>query len=148
MAEKEQQKMKKSIVSSEDEEDAEKDISTSVTQIPTYASSSNTKGKGLITDDPAQENPLKRIKVHRDDFILEMIIEMLLRKMPMLTTTGSKPNGKETKGFLYKYHGNEGAVIVCVCHGHLFTPKEFVKHAGGGEVENPTRFIEFNIYPH
>ncbi|CAA6659883.1 unnamed protein product [Spirodela intermedia] len=62
--------------------------------------------------------------------------------MPCVSTTGKGPNGKTITGLLYRYTAAEVS-IVCVCHGSFFSPAEFVKHAGGTEMEaaNPLRHI-------
>ena len=64
-----------------------------------------------------------------------------LLKMPGVSTKGDGPNGKKTEGFLYAYKRGGEVKIVCICHGYFLTPTEFVKHAGGGDVENPLRLI-------
>ncbi|KAK1351819.1 hypothetical protein POM88_053960 [Heracleum sosnowskyi] len=63
-----------------------------------------------------------------------------LPQMPCVSTTGKGPNGKTITGFLYRYTKTE-VCIVCVCHGTSFSPAEFVKHAGGVDVEHPLRHI-------
>lgn len=63
-----------------------------------------------------------------------------LPPMPCVSTTGNGPNGKTITGFLYRYTKTE-VCIVCVCHGTSFSPAEFVKHAGGVDVEHPLRHI-------
>ncbi|WOG81142.1 hypothetical protein DCAR_0100287 [Daucus carota subsp. sativus] len=63
-----------------------------------------------------------------------------LPQMPCVSTTGNGPNGKTITGFLYRYTKTE-VCIVCVCHGTSFSPAEFVKHAGGVDVEHPLRHI-------
>ncbi|CAM8982943.1 unnamed protein product [Rhodiola kirilowii] len=63
-----------------------------------------------------------------------------LAKMPCVSTTGTGPEGKTVRGFLYRYTKEE-VCIVCVCHGCSFSPAKFVEHAGGRDVENPLRHI-------
>lgn len=63
-----------------------------------------------------------------------------LPPMPCVSTTGNGPNGRTITGFLYRYTKTE-VCIVCVCHGTSFSPAEFVKHAGGVDVEHPLRHI-------
>ncbi|KAI5660017.1 hypothetical protein M9H77_28810 [Catharanthus roseus] len=58
----------------------------------------------------------------------------LLKQLP--TKVSTEGNGKQTEGLLYKYGSNQDSVIVCMCHGCFFSPKEFVRHAGGGNVQN------------
>ncbi|CAD5176583.1 unnamed protein product [Musa acuminata subsp. malaccensis] len=67
--------------------------------------------------------------------------------MPCVSATGDGPNGTRIEGFLYKYRKGEDVRIVCVCHGRFFTPAEFVKHAGGGDVAHPLRHIVVNPFP-
>lgn len=63
-----------------------------------------------------------------------------LRTMPCVSTTGNGPDGKTINGFLYRYTKSEVSII-CVCHGSLFSPAEFVQHAGGSDVSHPLRHI-------
>ncbi|CAL9078111.1 unnamed protein product [Musa acuminata var. zebrina] len=67
--------------------------------------------------------------------------------LPCVSATGDGPNGTRIEGFLYKYRKGEDVRIVCVCHGRFFTPAEFVKHAGGGDVAHPLRHIVVNPFP-
>lgn len=69
----------------------------------------------------------------------------MMKEMPCVSTRG--PNGRRIEGFLYKYRKGEEVRIVCVCHGRFFTPAEFVKHAGGGDVAHPLRHIVVNPAP-
>lgn len=63
-------------------------------------------------------------------------------EMPFVCTKGSGPDGKRVEGFLYRYRKGE-VRIVCVCHGNFLSPAEFVRHAGGGDIDvtNPLRQI-------
>ncbi|KAG7011338.1 Ninja-family protein AFP3, partial [Cucurbita argyrosperma subsp. argyrosperma] len=63
-------------------------------------------------------------------------------QMPCVSTTGIAPNGTKTitTGFLYRYSNLEVSIL-CVCHGESFSPAEFVKHGGGGEVSHPLKHI-------
>ncbi|KAH0455039.1 hypothetical protein IEQ34_016963 [Dendrobium chrysotoxum] len=70
----------------------------------------------------------------------------IIAEMPCVSTRGEGPNGKRIEGFLYKYTKGE-IRIVCVCHGSTHTPAEFIKHAGGGDVENPLRHIVVSPTP-
>lgn len=76
----------------------------------------------------------------------EMLKNVML-DMPCVSTTGNGPNGKKINGFLYTYGKGEEVRIVCVCHGSFLSPAEFVKHAGGTEVEHPLRHIVVNPSP-
>lgn len=71
----------------------------------------------------------------------------MMRDMPCVSTRGDGPNGRRIEGFLYKYREGEEVRIVCVCHGRFFTPAEFVKHGGGGDVAHPLRHIVVNPFP-
>lgn len=64
-----------------------------------------------------------------------------IEDMPCVFTIGDGPNGRKVEGILYKYGKGEGVRIMCVCHGNFFSPSEFVKHAGGKDVEHPLRHI-------
>ncbi|XP_019436100.1 PREDICTED: ninja-family protein AFP3-like [Lupinus angustifolius] len=88
--------------------------------------------------DEDANSPVKKLKAenpHLRDDTME-----ILRKMPTVTTTGGGPNGRKIKGILYSYEKGE-VFIVCVCHASFLSPAEFVKHAGGKEVENPMKLI-------
>lgn len=74
------------------------------------------------------------------------IVKSMLADMPCVSTVGG-PNGRRVEGFLYQYRKGEEVRIVCVCHGSFLTPAEFIKHAGGGDVENPLRHIVVNPSP-
>ncbi|RZS15811.1 hypothetical protein BHM03_00047704 [Ensete ventricosum] len=65
----------------------------------------------------------------------------MMLDMPSVSTGGDGPNGRRIEGFLYKYRDGEDVRIVCICHGRFFTPAEFVKHGGGGDVAHPLRHI-------
>ncbi|CAL9135411.1 unnamed protein product [Musa textilis] len=71
----------------------------------------------------------------------------MVERMPCVSTRGDGPNGRRIEGLLYKYRKGEEVKIVCVCHGSFFTPAEFVKHAGGGEVAHPLRHIVVDALP-
>nr|ALT06564.1 abscisic acid insensitive 5 binding protein-like protein [Gladiolus x hybridus] len=71
----------------------------------------------------------------------------ILEEMPCVSTKGDGPNGRRIEGFLYKYRKGEEVRIMCVCHGSFLTPAEFVKHAGGGDVDHPLRHIVVNPNP-
>ena len=72
------------------------------------------------------------------------IMRNVLEDMPCVSTTGVGPNGKRIEGFLYRYRKGEEVRIVCVCHGSFLSPAEFVKHAGGGDVDHPLKHIVVN----
>ncbi|GMJ04615.1 LITTLE NINJA, ABI five binding protein 2 [Hibiscus trionum] len=67
-----------------------------------------------------------------------------MEDMPCVFTKGEGPNGKRIDGILYKYGKGEEVRIMCVCHGSFLSPAEFVKHAGGGDVDHPLRHIVIN----
>ncbi|XP_015064780.1 ninja-family protein AFP3-like [Solanum pennellii] len=72
----------------------------------------------------------------------EKLRKFLYKKMPSVFYDG--PNGKKTKGhLLYSFTKREDLKIVCACHASFFTPAEFIKHGGGGDVdvENPLNYI-------
>ncbi|XP_020579808.1 ninja-family protein 3-like, partial [Phalaenopsis equestris] len=68
----------------------------------------------------------------------------IMEEMPCVSTRGDGPSGKKIEGFLYRYKKGEDVSIVCVCHGSFLTPAEFIKHAGGGDVDHPLRHIVVN----
>ncbi|KAJ0099210.1 hypothetical protein Patl1_21747 [Pistacia atlantica] len=75
---------------------------------------------------------------------MKEVVRNVLEDMPCVSTTGDGPNGKRIEGFLYRYRKGEDVRIVCVCHGSFLSPAEFVKHAGGGDVEHPLKHIVVN----
>ncbi|KAF5752047.1 ninja-family protein AFP2-like [Tripterygium wilfordii] len=67
-----------------------------------------------------------------------------MEDMPCVFTIGDGPNGRKIEGFLYRYGKGEDVRIMCVCHGEFHSPAEFVKHAGGSDVDHPLRHIVVN----
>lgn len=67
--------------------------------------------------------------------------------MPYVSTKWDGTNGNKVDGFLYGYKKGEEVRILCVCHGLFLSPAEFVKHGGGGDVENPLKHIVVNPSP-
>ncbi|XP_015065557.1 ninja-family protein AFP3-like [Solanum pennellii] len=64
-------------------------------------------------------------------------LRYFLHNMPCVVY--DSPNGKKTKGYLlYSSVRREDLKIVCSC----LTPTEFVKHGGGGDIENPLKYID------
>ncbi|KAL2559427.1 Ninja-family protein AFP1 [Forsythia ovata] len=68
----------------------------------------------------------------------------MMEDMPCVFTKGDGPNGKRVDGILYKYGKGEEVRIMCVCHGSFLSPAEFVKHAGGSDVDHPLKHIVVN----
>ncbi|XP_048443646.1 ninja-family protein 6-like [Pyrus x bretschneideri] len=89
----------------------------------TSATAATTKEDGPSQSTP--ESPSKGVKLDSGD------------DMVSLRTTGV--GGRQIKGILYARDGEVN--ILCVCHGLFHSPAQFVKHAGGEEVENPLRHI-------
>lgn len=99
--------------------------------------SAGSSGSGSASGSPqGTDNATKKIE-RRTSGIGEL-------DMPCVSTKGNGPNGTKIEGFLYKYKKGEEVRIVCVCHGDFLTPAEFVRHAGGGNVDNPMRHIVVN----
>lgn len=69
------------------------------------------------------------------------MMNKICKLMPSVITTGNSPMGRRIEGFLHKYESGR-VKIVCVCHGYFFNPAEFVEHAGGSKVKNPTKHIQ------
>ncbi|KAL7132693.1 hypothetical protein ABFS83_12G091300 [Erythranthe nasuta] len=67
-----------------------------------------------------------------------------LEEMPCVFTKGDGPNGRRVDGILYRYGKGEEVRIMCVCHGSFHSPAEFVRHAGGTDVDNPLKHIVVN----
>lgn len=71
-----------------------------------------------------------------------------MEDMPCVFTIGSGPSGvRKVEGILYRFGKGEEVRIMCVCHGSFFSPAEFVKHAGGRDVEHPLRHIVVSPSP-
>ncbi|KAK4423682.1 Ninja-family protein AFP2 [Sesamum alatum] len=64
--------------------------------------------------------------------------------MPCVFTVGDGPNGRRVDGILYRYGKREEVRIMCICHGSFHSPAEFVKHAGGTDVDHPLKHIVIN----
>uniref|UniRef100_A0A5B6YHC4 Ninja-family protein n=1 Tax=Davidia involucrata TaxID=16924 RepID=A0A5B6YHC4_DAVIN len=111
--------------------------------VPLVSSGTMANGKPVKPAETEQKNPSKKIKVS-DSGMREIGVEMIMKQMPSVTTTGDGPNGRRIEGFLYKYMKGHVS-IVCVCHGNFLSPAEFVEHAGGSEVANPMKHI--NVLP-
>ncbi|CAN0929389.1 Ninja-family protein AFP2 [Linum grandiflorum] len=67
-----------------------------------------------------------------------------MEDMPCVFTIGDGPHGRRVEGILYKYGRGEEVRIMCVCHGSFLSPAEFVKHAGGINVDHPLKHIVVN----
>ncbi|XP_051122583.1 ninja-family protein AFP3-like [Andrographis paniculata] len=67
-----------------------------------------------------------------------------MEEMPCVFTKGDGPNGKRIEGILYKYGKGEEVRIMCICHGTFHSPAEFVRHAGGTDVDHPLKHIVVN----
>ncbi|KAM0982796.1 hypothetical protein ACFX2A_015957 [Malus domestica] len=89
----------------------------------TSATAATTKEDGPSQSTP--ESPSKMVELDSGE------------DMVSLRTTGV--GGRQIKGILYARDGEVN--ILCVCHGLFHSPAQFVKHAGGEEVENPLRHI-------
>ena len=89
------------------------------------------------------ENQPKKPPISNDG--LNEMARKVMEDMPCVSTTGDGPDGKKVDGFLYRYKKGEEVRIVCVCHGSFLSPAEFVKHAGGSDVDHPLRHIV--VYP-
>lgn len=73
----------------------------------------------------------------------EEALKNMISNMPCVSTRDG-PDGKRINGFLYRCKSGEELKIICVCRGEFLSPAEFVKHGGGGDVENPLRHIVIN----
>ncbi|XP_047340071.1 ninja-family protein AFP3-like [Impatiens glandulifera] len=62
--------------------------------------------------------------------------------MPCVTAIGDGPYGRRIKGFLFSYNDDKIIDIVCICHGKIMSPSDFIKHAGGIERRNPMKYIK------
>ncbi|KAK8717138.1 hypothetical protein V6N13_044417 [Hibiscus sabdariffa] len=92
---------------------------------------------GVVTGNQPREPAVAEKKV-------KQVVRNIVEDMPCVSTTGDGPNGKKMEGFLYRYRKGEEVRIVCVCHGSFLSPAEFVKHAGGRDVEHPLKRIVVN----
>lgn len=77
----------------------------------------------------------------------KLLLKYFMIKMPHVFTRGDGSNGKKTHGLLLAYKKGEDVQIFCICHGDILSLAEFIKYAGGGDVENPLRHIILNPVP-
>uniref|UniRef100_A0A5B7BPR9 Ninja-family protein n=1 Tax=Davidia involucrata TaxID=16924 RepID=A0A5B7BPR9_DAVIN len=111
--------------------------------VPVVTSRTMANGKLVKRAETEEKNPSKKIKASNGG-MQDIGMELIMKQMPSVTTTGDGPNGRRIEGFLYKYMKGHVS-IVCVCHGNFLSPAEFVEHAGGSEVANPMKHI--NVLP-
>ncbi|KAJ6843344.1 ninja-family protein AFP3-like [Iris pallida] len=97
---------------------------------------------GKRTNPPKEEDEPSKKRMRSNETERSMMEEM-----PCVSTRGEGPDGRRIEGFLYKYRKGGEVRIVCVCHGSFLTPAEFVKHAGGGDVDHPLRHIVVSPNP-
>ncbi|KAH6823102.1 hypothetical protein C2S53_011275 [Perilla frutescens var. hirtella] len=109
------------------------DIGSSTAKTREHAS----KGGGSDMDSPSKRPDTSRAR-GRDVGATSM------EDMPCVFTKGDGPNGRRVDGILYKYGKGEEVRIMCICHGSFHSPAEFVKHAGGTDVDNPLKHIVVN----
>ncbi|KAG9439078.1 hypothetical protein H6P81_019243 [Aristolochia fimbriata] len=86
----------------------------------------------------------KKPKVEEENGVVREMGKNVMEEMPCVSTRGCGPNGRRIEGFLYRFRKGEEVRIVCVCHGNFLSPAEFVKHAGGGDVQYPLKHIVVN----
>ncbi|XP_047340074.1 ninja-family protein AFP3-like [Impatiens glandulifera] len=86
------------------------------------------------------ENSSRKIEVANNVNTTDVTAIKMMSFMPTVTTIGDKPNGRKIEGFLSIYN-QQNIQIICVCHGRMMSPLEFVRHAGGTELKNPMRYI-------
>ncbi|KAG8366449.1 hypothetical protein BUALT_Bualt17G0081100 [Buddleja alternifolia] len=94
------------------------------------------------TSGPDMESPSKRPETSK--IRVREAGTNSLEDMPCVFTKGDGPNGRRVDGILYKYGKGEEVRIMCVCHGTFHSPAEFVKHAGGTDMDNPLKHIVVN----
>lgn len=109
---------------------------------PTVIPGAQEAGKAVQPSDIKVKDPPQQVKVANHSY--EAIGMEVMKNMPSVSTIGDGPNGRRIEGVLYQYLKGQVS-IVCVCHGSFLTPAEFVKHAGGKEVDNPMRRI--SVWP-
>ncbi|KAK1305485.1 Ninja-family protein AFP3 [Acorus calamus] len=97
-------------------------------------------------NDPSKKSPTNNNKNNNKKRTTEMGMNFM-DDMPCVFTKGDGPNGRKIEGVLYRYKKGEEVRIVCVCHGSFYSPAEFVKHAGGGDVTHPLKHIVVNPTP-
>lgn len=98
---------------------------------------STSQAKGSET-----ENPSKRADSSRTQG--REIPTNSMDDMPCVFTVGDGPNGRRVDGILYRYGKREEVRIMCICHGSFHSPAEFIKHAGGTDVDHPLKHIVIN----
>lgn len=109
-------------------------------QKSTFTSSTLTAEKSGMTSSAGTMRNLDNKRVSPENGT-KNVMKNMFEDMPCVSTRGKGPNGKRVQGFLYRYRKGEEVRILCVCHGSFLTPAEFVKHAGGGDVDHPLKHI-------
>ncbi|XP_076933691.1 ninja-family protein AFP1-like [Bidens hawaiensis] len=62
---------------------------------------------------------------------------------PYVFTQQDGLGGRTIDGILYEYGKGEEVKIMCFCQKSVLTAAEFVKHAGGNDVDQPLKHIVF-----
>lgn len=104
-------------------------------------------GRHVTCVTEVDDRPRKAARGGPKTKVLEKVGKKMIQDMPCVSTIGDGPNGRRIEGLLYKYGKGEEVKIVCVCHGSFFSPAEFVKHAGSGDVAHPLRHIVVSALP-
>ncbi|KAK1273728.1 Ninja-family protein AFP3 [Acorus gramineus] len=107
-------------------------------------------GKSINAANKPPNDPSKKSPTNNNNNNNKRTTEMgmnFMDDMPCVFTKGDGPNGRKIEGVLYRYKKGEEVRIVCVCHGSFYSPAEFVKHAGGGDVAHPLKHIVVNPTP-
>ncbi|XP_010415560.1 PREDICTED: ninja-family protein AFP1-like [Camelina sativa] len=126
--------------------------SSSVSELETKASSDEARSlPSSTTQQPQQQEATTKPTTNRLRRLSSVDMNMKMEpqgkgksEMPCVFTKGDGPNGKRVDGILYRYGNGEEVRIMCVCHGDFLSPADFVKHAGGPNVEHPLRHIVVN----
>ncbi|XP_010470901.1 PREDICTED: ninja-family protein AFP1-like [Camelina sativa] len=125
--------------------------SSSVSELETKASSDEARSLPSSTTQQQRQEATTKPTTNRLRRLSSVDMNMKMEpqgkgksEMPCVFTKGDGPNGKRVDGILYRYGNGEEVRIMCVCHGDFLSPADFVKHAGGPNVEHPLRHIVVN----
>ncbi|XP_073050075.1 ninja-family protein AFP3-like [Primulina eburnea] len=112
------------------------DVGSSVTKSP--------ENTGKTTGSDVSASPSKKSDTSRTAG--RRVGTNAIEDMPCVFTVGDGPNGRRVDGILYKFGKGEEVRIMCICCGKFHSPAEFVKHAGGTDVDHPLKHIVVNAY--
>ncbi|KAH0717390.1 hypothetical protein KY285_013421 [Solanum tuberosum] len=101
----------------------------------------NGGSQGCVASSVAEVETQQPPTQEKNNIATEKFRNFMLNNMANVFTKGEGPKRKKTEGLLYSFKKRDEVKIVCLCHGNFLNAEEFVKHAGGGDVEDPLEHI-------